>query len=411
MRLSRGPSCLLVATLSIVVTASALAGCSPAAPPPTELLATPLETPQQPAARTSAGRVLRVKSVNAGSLGRAQVAVYGSTDGATGAPTRVSAAFFVPRGTPPAGGWPTVAIGHGTTGLSPDCGPSLNPAKLADTAPVAMLLDAGFAVTLTDYQGLGVAATQTAASADNPRHPYLEPRSAAYNLVDSVRALRALRPGQISDRWAAAGHSQGGQAAWAATEFAPAYAPELRLVAASAQAPAVNLRRLGRVEDGAYTAQEDWLMPTLITGLSVSDPSIDRWDFLRGEVRANLPTLISCNPDDADRRQKATDAISSQDVTPSTAAAQTELTEVLQAYSLPQHKTGIPLFVTQGTDDPVVAASSTATAVTQACQLGTVVVYRTLAGRNHDIGDDMAGYQWLQNTLRGAAAPSACTTE
>lgn len=397
--------------MSIAVAASAITSCATAAPPPTELLATPLATPQQPAARTSAGRVLRAKTITAGTLGRAQIAVYGSTDGATGSPTRVSAAFFVPSGTPPEGGWPTVAIGHGTTGLSPDCGPTVTPTTLGEAAPVAMLLDAGFAVTLTDYQGLGVAASQTAASADNPRHPYLEPRSAAYNLADSVRALRALRPGQISDRWAAAGHSQGGQAAWAASEFAPAYAPELRLVAASAQAPAVNLRRLGRVEDGAYTAQEDWLMPTLITGLSVSAPQLDRWDFLRGEVRTNLATLVSCNPADADRRQKATDAISSADVTPSTVDAHTELTNVLQAYSLPQHKTTVPLFVTQGTADPVVAASSTDTAVTQACQLGTVVVYRKLADRNHDIGDDMAGYQWLEKTLRGAAAPTTCTTQ
>ncbi|NMO02539.1 lipase [Gordonia sp. TBRC 11910] len=401
---------LLTAVVAAALACSALTSCSPDAPPPTELLAAPLTTPQQPAAQEAAGRPTRVVDTVAGSLGRGKLAVYGSTDGATGAPTKVSGAFFVPSGTPPAGGWPTIAIGHGTTGLSPDCGPSRDPATLSQIAPVAMLLKDGFAVALIDYQGLGIAADGTDASADNPRHPYLEPRSAAYNLADAVRAMRAVYPGRISTRWAAAGHSQGGQAAWAAAEFAPAYASELQLVAASAQAPAVNLRRLGRVSDGSYTSHEEWLMPMLITGLSVSDPSLNRWDFIRGSARNNLALLVSCNAADDANRQKAMDAISSGDVIPDSADAQTALTDVLQSYSLPQRRSSVPLYVTQGTADPVVAASSTTTAVSQACQLGTVVTYRKLDGRNHDIGDDMAGYEWLATMLHGARPPTSCTT-
>lgn len=403
-----GLSRLLASVVVIAIAGASLSACAADDPPLTELLATPLAVPQLPDAAAAAGRPSDVVSANAGSLGKVQLAKYGSTDGATGAATRVSGAFFVPAGQPPANGWPTVAIGHGTTGLSPDCGITRSPSTLGQVAPVAMLLGQGFAVALIDYQGLGIAASGTSASATTPAHPYLEPRTAAYNLVDSVRAMRALHPGQISKRWVAAGHSQGGQAAWATTEFAPTYAPELQLVGASAQAPAVNLRRLARVSHGGYTSHEEWLMPTLISGIAVSDRSINRWDYLRGEVRNNLPLLISCNPADDQRRQEVKDSISSADVVPSTTAAQTALAASLQAYSLPQRRTAVPLYVVQGSDDPVISASSTRTAVTQACGLGSSVEFHQLDGRDHDIGDDMSGYEWLAKLLHGGKPTPNC---
>lgn len=373
-------------------------------------MAAPLTMPQAPSAKAAAGSIVRTEDVAAGALGRVTLAVYRSTDGVSGNGTEVSGAFMVPRGNPPAGGWPVVSYAHGTTGLTPDCGPTTTPGTLGEVAPVQMLLDRGYAVALIDYQGLGIAAMNTGASAADPMHPYLEPRSSAYNLADAVRALRLVYPGKISNRWAAAGHSQGGQAAWAAAEFDTAYAPELRLVGAMTQAPAVNLRRLGVVENGTYSSGEDWLMPLLITGLSVSDRALNRWDFLRGEVRANLSTLISCNPADDARRQATTDSISASEVAPSSESARSELRNVVQAYSLPQRATAVPLYVMQGSDDPVVAAQSTTTAVEQACLLGTSVQYHILEGRDHNIGDDMSGYKWIDEVMSGHESVSNCST-
>ena len=392
-----------------VVAAIGLAGCVPVDAPATELMATPLATPQSAQARATAGDIVRVTSADAGSLGSTDLVIYRSTDGATGTATKVSGAFFLPPGTPPPGGWPVVAIWHGTTGLTPDCGPTASPTALDQVGPVKMLLDRGFAVTVVDFQGLGIAGESDGASASAPAHPYLEPRSAAYDLADSVRALRTMHPGLISNRWAAAGHSQGGQSAWAAAELAPQYAPELRLVAATAQAPAVNLRRLGVTSDGTFLAGEDWLMPLLITGLSVSAPQLDRWAYLRGNVRNDLPLLISCVPGDADRRQAAMDSITSEDVSPADDVAETKLADVLQDYSLPQRRTAVPMYILQGSVDPVVNSQSTTTAVRQACTLGSDVEYHILDGRNHDIGDDMSGYDWLQKVMNGTAPPTVCT--
>ena len=39
----------------------------------------------------------------------------------------VSAAVFLPRGTPPEGGWPVMAWAHGTTGIADICVPSARP--------------------------------------------------------------------------------------------------------------------------------------------------------------------------------------------------------------------------------------------------------------------------------------------
>ena len=96
-----------------VVAAIGLAGCVPVDAPATELMATPLATPQSAQARATAGDIVRVTSADAGSLGSTDLVIYRSTDGATGTATKVSGAFFLPPGTPPPGGWPVVAIGHG----------------------------------------------------------------------------------------------------------------------------------------------------------------------------------------------------------------------------------------------------------------------------------------------------------
>jgi hypothetical protein len=75
---------------------------------------------------------------------------------------------------------------------------------------VANLVNAGYVVTVSDYQGLGI---------DNTYHPCLDSTTVGFNLIDSVFATRRLVP-TTSVEWIAFGVSQGGQAAWAANELA-----------------------------------------------------------------------------------------------------------------------------------------------------------------------------------------------
>ena len=160
--------------------------------------------------------------------------VYRSVSGIDGTQRDVSGKIFVPPGTPPSGGWPVIAYGHGTTGITNDCGPSGYPDLLGSDLVVASLLKLGFVVSLTDYEGLG----------HSGLHPFLEPRTAAFNMIDSVRAARELVP-DVSTRWLAVGVSQGGQASWAANELAGEYGDGLQLFGSASQTPYADLQHPG----------------------------------------------------------------------------------------------------------------------------------------------------------------------
>jgi hypothetical protein len=72
----------------------------------------------------------------------------------------VSGTLYVPKGEPPAGGWPLVAWAHGTLGVSDRCAPSWTGHKPRDATYIGRWLESGVA---TDYQGLG----------GHGPHPYL----------------------------------------------------------------------------------------------------------------------------------------------------------------------------------------------------------------------------------------------
>ena len=75
-------------------------------------------------------------------------------DGKT--PTVVSAAYFEPKGEPPANGWPVLAWAHGTTGVADTCAPFVQARLMFEIKYLNTWLEQGFAVIATDYQGLGV---------------------------------------------------------------------------------------------------------------------------------------------------------------------------------------------------------------------------------------------------------------
>ena len=78
------------------------------------------------------GQMLRTEPLEArlglNNAGQQVRILYSSTDGVDGkTPVVVSGEFFVPKGAPPAGGWPVLAWAHGTTGMADICAPSWQP--------------------------------------------------------------------------------------------------------------------------------------------------------------------------------------------------------------------------------------------------------------------------------------------
>ncbi|MBF6166501.1 alpha/beta fold hydrolase [Streptomyces gardneri] len=169
------------------------------------------------------------------SAGKGYRLVYRTT-GQNGEPQISAGNIYLPAGNPPPGGWRVVSWGHSTSGIAQGCAPNLM-GGIADTFDETPQLSAylaqGYAVTATDYIGLGA-----------PGHyEYLAGRAAGHAVLDIVRAGRAHDRG-LSNSYVLAGHSIGGHSALLAARLSPIYAPELDLRGTVAYAPTSNYEDL-----------------------------------------------------------------------------------------------------------------------------------------------------------------------
>ena len=150
--------------------------------------------------------------------GQAMRILYSSTNGLDGkTPVAVSGSLFLPKGEAPTSGFPLIAWAHGTVGIADICAPSNNARSERDSKYLNHWLTQGYAVVASDYQGLGTPGG----------HPYLATRSAAYSVLDSIRAVQADPNLKISKSVILVGQSQGGGGAFATAGEAVTYAPEL----------------------------------------------------------------------------------------------------------------------------------------------------------------------------------------
>jgi triacylglycerol lipase len=181
--------------------------------------------------------------------------MYRSID-ARGNPMAVTGTYFEPYNAwPGKGGRPLLVYGPGTQGLGDQCAPSRQFNQGIHWSPflditfnyeelmVSTMVARGFAVVMTDYQGLGTPGV----------HTDVNRVAQADAMLDAGRAARRL-PGTTLDPdgpIAMFGYSQGGGAAAAAAELAPSYAPELHIVGAYAGAPPADVKELVPFADGS----------------------------------------------------------------------------------------------------------------------------------------------------------------
>ncbi|TRW80494.1 hypothetical protein FK535_19320 [Mycolicibacterium sp. 018/SC-01/001] len=317
---------------------------------------------------------------------------FRSTDGTTGRATSVTGVVFTPQAAPPPQGWLVVAFGPPVAGISADCAPSQHPDLLGNGATVEFLLQQGYLVVMPDYQREG-----------STGHPYLEPTSMGYNMIDAVRAARQLAPG-AGDRWAAYGIAEGGEAAWAAAELAPAYGQGLTLVASATLDPTVDLSALPALAltDGLDPEQR-WTMLYAANALSqqVGDFRLD--DYVRGSARQNNALLISCG----DLRDRATVGarISPADIRPADTVAAQRMSDVLRARSLSGQfpAAQVPILVIVGAADPAVRTDWTAAVVQSACARGEQITYVYRVGEGRDDLNQRPALTWLAHQFTGGA--------
>ncbi|MGW7350340.1 lipase family protein [Streptomyces sp. NPDC054784] len=187
--------------------------------------------------------------------------MYRSTDG-RGEPVAVTGTVITPKSAWPGGGErPVIGYAPGTQGIDDKCAPSRQLAHGTEYEGLFVkgLLARGYAVAMTDYEGLGTPGT----------HTYINREVSGTALIDVVRAAQRLPEADLPDDGPVAitGYSQGGGAAASAAELAPEYAPELDLKGVSAGAvPADLAKTAGKLDNSLYSAFLGYSLAGLAAG-------------------------------------------------------------------------------------------------------------------------------------------------
>lgn len=374
--------CMTVLTFAALIAVACTGDLQEKAPG--QLLSAPRGFSSSPALESLAHEAVRIR--------------YRSTSGKDDTPTEVSGVVFIPTGDAPPGGWPIASIGHPTTGINDACAPSANPDILEDMPGVVSLLAKGFVVVVSDYQGLGTPGP----------HPYLDPKTAAYNVIDAVRAARQVAP-DTSDTWVAYGFSQGGQATWAANEMAVDYGSELQLIGSVSLSPPADLRPfVDSMAHGTLTTDQIILLPIILKGIQASHPELNIDDYLHGKLRMSFDLFLTCNGQNEALKAFVARSISPADYKPTTPEAADRLREWLGEYSLPTRRASSPMLVAYGDSDPTLPAAWTTDAVRRACDLGDVIDVRVIEGQGHvlDIGEE--GTDWVMSRFAEISPTDSC---
>ncbi len=211
---------------------------------------------------------------------RAWRMLYRST-AAIGEPTAVSGTVLVPRGST-RGPRPLIGYAVGTHGIGDGAAPSRLLARGIEweAGLIAMLLARGWAVAITDYQGLGTPGD----------HTYMVGRALGANVLDAMRAARELVGEELAPGGPAAiiGYSEGGAAAAWAAQLQPVYAPDVPLVAVAAGAAAANVESAGPTLDGSFFS---FFVAYGGIGYAAAYPELDLDSYLTPAARKGIASL------------------------------------------------------------------------------------------------------------------------
>ncbi len=346
------------------------------------------------------GSIIRKESlgVNVPDGGQGFRILYRS-ERSNGSSVAASGMVFVPPGKPPAGGWPVVAWAHPTVGMGRSCAPSRTSDPLSDVTWLGDMLQRGWIVTATDYAGLGTPGSSA----------YLVGESEARDVLNSVRAARNLEPGKASSRFALWGHSQGGHAVLFAATRARGYAPELKLVAAAAAAPAAELEALLAEQSGSAV---NWVIgPEIFVSWPVEYPSLSRKEVGSNAALSHYRKVASeCigvrSSLEAQALNKFDSGFFKKD--PSSVPSWRSALVKQTAPILPP---STPLFIAQGLKDQIVIPNTTALYAQRSCRAGSNLTMAWMGGVNHLKAASTSGpfvASWLFDRFAGRPSINTC---
>lgn len=341
------------------------------------------ERPEPDSGRLGAGTLLTAEAIDeldpslAAAAERADRITYRSKS-LSGRDIVVSGALLTPKGAAPEHGWPIVSWAHGSSGIIDQCAPStaLNDDGKVDlfgyAGFVTQLLEAGYAVAATDYEGLGTRGD----------HPYIVADSEGRGVIDAVRAAIQAEP-TLSKSYFSVGHSQGGQAAIAAGEMAHTYGKGLDFRGTIGLAPVTNVGQAysygspGPVDRGFYLLA--------LHGLRTEHPDL-RFDQYLGKQALDLLPRVSQVCTDQIWEEFSADLgteLNDYQFTPQNSAAALQVQGWLDEQSVPRGRTPGPMLLLQGDADPSIKKAVTQQAVRNARGSGTAAEFRLYPGADH----------------------------
>ena len=297
---------------------------------------------------------------------------YRSTD-VRGRPNIVSGTVIVPRDGRTSTR-PLVTYAVGTVGLADTCAPSATFPRgtTTEAALVDGALQRGWAVAVTDYEGLGTPGV----------HTYTVGRAEGTAVLDAARAAERLPQARhagvdTSSPVGIMGYSQGGQAGGWAAELAPSYAPDLHVQGTAVGGVPADLRKVAASHDGD---EDSALVLMALIGHDAAYPRLHLKKYLNAEGTALARTLRQgCIAQET----RAGAGRSLRELTVTDPLRQPDWQHALAADRLGTRAPADPVFLYQGTADRVISSDVGRGLRRRWCALDATVRWQAFPGAAH----------------------------
>ncbi|AXK35984.1 lipase [Streptomyces armeniacus] len=325
---------------------------------------------------------------------------YKSTT-ATGKENTVSGTVVVPDDGK-TGPRPLIAYAAGSVGMGDKCAPSagFHDGSTTEAPLINAALVRGFAVAVTDYEGLGTPGD----------HTYTVAQPAGTALLDAARAAQRLPEAQQMGVSAESpvgimGYSQGGQAsAWAA-ELHGSYAPELKVKGTASGGVPADLMKVATHLNGGDSA--GYVMMSAI-GHTTSFPELDLGKYLNDEGSKLAEfTKESCLNEilEAGKGKKI------EDFTVSNPLEEPDWQQAVNANKLGTKTPTAPVFLYHGEADETIPYELGTGLRADWCAKGLAVEWKSFPGDSHvqaAIDGNGPALDWLGARFAGTPAQGNC---
>ncbi|WP_055702520.1 lipase family protein [Streptomyces silaceus] len=322
---------------------------------------------------------------------------YRSTT-ATGAPNTVSGTVIVPQDGR-TGPRPLITYAVGTVGVGDHCAPSAGfPRGTALEANLIQQLTLrGWAVAVTDYEGLGTPGD----------HTYTVGRAEGHAMLDAARAAIRLPEAGLGEDTPVGimGYSQGGQASSWAAELHDSYAPELDVKGTATGGVPGDLLKVAKANDGSYGSG---LVFMAAIGQDAAFPELRLDSYLNPAGRTLLGTLKNtCVADGA-----VLGSFTSIDsMTTKNPLEQPDWQRRLRESQVGTHRPDAPVYLYHALADELIPYGVGKQVRADWCARGANVEWHTVPVGEHVSGvitQSPLAAQWLADRFAGKPARSNC---